>query len=233
MVSVRHSYPLNELMPSIASVEETIGYRYGEAPEPVVTVVNEVIAELTGDHEARAEYRIFDKISFNSAGASVLIENAVFNIRKIIFSQLKKAEKAALFICTAGEVIGEKSRKSMQAGDLLKGYIFDVAGSIVVESAADRMQTDLHERMAAEGLNITNRFSPGYCGWNVSDQQIMFSFFYDNSCGITLTASSLMLPVKSVSGIIGIGSQVRFAQYQCRLCDDKNCLYRRKGIRPV
>lgn len=233
MLNIRQSYPLNELIPSVASVEEMIGYRYGEAPEPVVTVVNEVIEELTGDHEARAEYRIFDDISFNSAGSSVLIENAVFNIRKIIFSQLKKAEKAALFICTAGEVIGEKSRKSMQAGDLLKGYIFDVAGSIVVESAADRMQNDLHQRMAAEGLNITNRFSPGYCGWNVSEQQIMFGFFHDNFCGITLTTSSLMSPVKSVSGIIGIGRQVRFAEYQCRLCDDKNCLYRRKQIRTV
>ncbi|MCK7538940.1 MAG: hypothetical protein MZV63_52410 [Marinilabiliales bacterium] len=47
---------------------------------------------------------------------------------------------------------------------------------------------------------ITNRFSPGYCGWDVAEQHKLFSFFKDNFCGITLTESALMNPVKSVSG---------------------------------
>ncbi len=118
---------------------------------------------------------------------------------------MKEADEAALFICTAGLVIGEMSRNSMKGGDLLKGYVYDVIGSEVVEAAADRMQEELRKSMAAPRERITNRFSPGYCGWDVAEQHQLFSFFKDNFCGITLTESALMNPVKSVSGVIGIG----------------------------
>ena len=229
MITIRQTYSFENLLPTLLTVEETMGYKPGETPEPVIQIATQVLEELSGSHEAKSEYKIFDDISFNQAEHTLRIENKIFNIHKIIFGQLKKAASAALFICTAGEVTGARSRSLMQSGDLLKGYIYDLIGSIVVESAADMMQKELKERMAAEGYNITNRFSPGYCGWNVSEQHNLFSFFPDNFCRITLTPSALMSPVKSVSGIIGIGSAVRYAPYQCRLCDDKNCLYRRKS----
>ena len=152
----------------------------------------------------------------------------MFEVKPIIFSQIKKAGGAALFICTAGAGGGCESRRSMKEGDLLRGYVYDVIGSEVVENAADRMQEELRLEVAADGLKITNRFSPGYCGWDVAEQHKLFSFFPDNYCGITLTESALMNPVKSVSGLIGIGREVRYAPYKCHLCDDKNCIYRGK-----
>jgi hypothetical protein len=36
-----------------------------------------------------------------------------------------------------------------------------------------------------------------------------------------------MDPVKSISGIIGIGSNVRYNQYTCRMCEIDDCLYRK------
>jgi hypothetical protein len=76
-------------------------------------------------------------------------------------------------------------------------------------------------------MKITNRYSPGYCDWNVGEQHKLFSFFPDNYCGIRLTPSALMDPVKSVSGIIGIGENVKRNDYTCRVCDMKDCIYRR------
>jgi hypothetical protein len=35
-----------------------------------------------------------------------------------------------------------------------------------------------------------------------------------------------MQPVKSVSGIIGIGADVKFNPYTCRICEATHCLYR-------
>ena len=113
----------------------------------------------------------------------------------------------------------------MKEGDLLRGYVYDVIGSEVVEGAADRIQEVLKRTEGAKGKNISNRFSPGYCGWDVADQHKLFSFFKDNFCGITLTESALMNPIKSVSGLIGIGRDVKYSPYQCHLCDSKNCIY--------
>jgi len=38
-----------------------------------------------------------------------------------------------------------------------------------------------------------------------------------------------MDPEKSVSGIIGIGENVRFNPYTCGMCDMKDCIYRKKS----
>ena len=205
-----------------------MGYLTGTAPEPVTLFINEITEELLPLGEIKAEYRIFNEISLHQAKKSLQVASVTFNIKPIIYRQIRQAEEVALFICTAGSAIGGLSRASMKGGDLLKGYIYDVIGSEVVEAAADRMQEHLRLKMAAAGGRISNRFSPGYCGWDVAEQHKLFGFFKDNYCGITLTESALMNPVKSVSGIIGIGRNVRFTPYQCKICQDKNCIYRNR-----
>lgn len=205
-----------------------MGYSPGTTPEPVSDLIREVAEELMPLGGVNAEYIIFNRLSSDTNNKSIEIEGVVFEVKPIIFSQIKKAQWAALFICTAGAEVGLRSRRSMNEGDLLRGYVYDVIGSEVVENAADRMQDELRLEVGAMSLKITNRFSPGYCGWDVAEQHKLFSFFPDNYCGITLTESALMNPVKSVSGLIGIGREVRYAPYQCHLCDDKNCIYRGK-----
>jgi len=205
-----------------------MGYTPGTAPEPVTILTGEVSEELLPLGEVRAEYRLIKNIRFYPEEKIIEAEGVVFAVKPIIFNQLKDAEEVALFICTAGPEIGVRSRRSMKEGDLLRGYIYDVIGSEVVESAADRMQSELQAAAAERGKTITNRFSPGYCGWDVAEQHKLFSFFRDNFCGITLTESALMNPVKSVSGIIGIGRDVKFAPYQCHRCEDNNCIYRNR-----
>jgi hypothetical protein len=225
---MRVSYPYSELLPGCEALAATMGYAPGEAPEPVTELIRELSEELVHSGEARAEYIIFDTVRCDRVRRTVEIEGIEFDVKPIIFSQVKEAAAAALFICTAGPEVGERSRRSMSGGDLLRGYVYDVIGSEVAENAAERMQDSLRAAAAATGMNITNRFSPGYCGWDVAEQHKLFSFFPDNFCGITLTDSALMNPVKSVSGIIGLGAMVRHREYPCRQCGEMNCIYRRR-----
>lgn len=223
---MRVSYPYKDLLPGIDALAGVMGYKSGTAPEPVTDLIAELSEELLTNGEARAEYTIFNHVRLDKVSRTLGVEGVVFNVKPIVFSQLKHAEGAALFICTAGQEVGMRSRRSMREGDLLRGYVYDVLGSEIAEGAAEKMQEALRAAAAATGMSITNRFSPGYCGWDVAEQHKLFSFFPDNYCGITLTDSALMNPVKSVSGIIGIGRNVRYEPYRCRQCDDKNCIYR-------
>ena len=93
---------------------------------------------------------------------------------------------------------------------------------------ADQMEKALQESIDKLGWMHTNRFSPGYCGWHVSQQQLLFPLFQGHTCGVKLTDSSLMIPIKSVSGIIGLGEKVRKLEYTCGLCDFKQCYKRKK-----
>jgi hypothetical protein len=218
---------LKDLDLDVVKIERVIGYKQGESQETVSDLISDVLKEAEMICSIKAEYRIFDNIVFDAIEKSITITDQVFMIRKIIFGQIKRSDSAALFLCTAGEEIGEKSRISMKEGDLLKGYIYDVVGSEIVEAAAELMQDELEKKMAESGRKITNRFSPGYCGWNVDEQHKLFNLMNENFCGIRLSPSSLMEPVKSVSGIIGIGENVKRRPYTCNLCDLKNCIYRK------
>jgi hypothetical protein len=84
----------------------------------------------------------------------------------------------------------------------------------------------LKEEMERNSLNITNRYSPGYCGWKVAEQQKLFKMFPADFCNISLTESMMMDPVKSISGIIGVGKDVIYNPYTCNLCNSSNCLYK-------
>jgi hypothetical protein len=79
--------------------------------------------------------------------------------------------------------------------------------------------------MKLKELGISDRFSPGYCDWNVSEQHKLFNLLPESFCGIHLSESSLMNPIKSVSGIIGIGENLKQLGYQCYWCNDPNCIY--------
>jgi len=151
-----------------------------------------------------------------------------FEIGKIIERQLKGSEAYAFFICTAGVEYESYQERLKTAGDMVHVFIADALGSVIAEKTADQMELSLQENIDKLGWHHTNRFSPGYCGWHVSQQQLLFPLFKGETCGVELTESSLMLPIKSVSGIIGLGQQVRHLDYSCGLCDFKQCYKRRK-----
>ena len=151
-----------------------------------------------------------------------------FEMGNIILRQLRGSEAFALFICTSGLEFETYQHRLKEQGDMVRVFIADALGSVIAEKCADQMEKALQESIDKLGWKHTNRFSPGYCGWHVSQQQLLFPLFQGHTCGVKLTDSSLMLPIKSVSGIIGLGKDVRHLDYTCGLCDFKQCYKRKK-----
>ena len=197
-------------------------------PDDILAIVKEIMDETAGCFDICGGYQIFDRFEFIRDEHRLRIENTVFEIHKIVYHQMRYSEQIAAFVCTAGAGIEQWSKQMMASGDPLKGFIADILGSVVVETAIDLIQQKLSDEMKQTGLKITNRYSPGYCGWLVQEQHKLFSLLPEGNCGIRLTESALMQPIKSVSGIIGIGANVRFNPYTCKLCDATNCVYRNR-----
>ena len=151
-----------------------------------------------------------------------------FEMGNIILRQLRGSEAFALFICTSGLEFETYQHRLKEQGDMVRVFIADALGSVIAEKCADQMEKVLQESIDKLGWKHTNRFSPGYCGWHVSQQQLLFPLFQGHTCGVKLTDSSLMIPIKSVSGIIGLGKKVRKLEYTCGLCDFKQCYKRKK-----
>jgi hypothetical protein len=228
MKAQEYSYQFNELEISTDIIEKFMGYEPGNAPEPIPQLIQEVLGVAHDYCDIKGGYVLNDQVDINREEKIISINGVQFEVKKIITNQLRKMDDVALFACTAGPGIGDYSKELMHDGDFVKGYIVDVVGSEIVEAAMDKIQDDLENKMNAEGLFITDRYSPGYCGWSVAEQQKLFSFFPKDFCGIKLSPTSLMNPIKSVSGIIGIGPNVRRKGYMCQHCDMVNCIYREK-----
>jgi len=228
-----YTFRVNELDVTPEAIEMFIGYEPGNSPGYVRTLIEETLQQAGDLCQIKGGYVIYDNIHFEPADYSLHILDREFSIKKIICNQIKKSDSVALFACTAGSGIGEQADKLIARGDGVEGYIMDITGSQIVEAAMDKMQDDLEKKLALKNLFITNRYSPGYCGWNISEQQKLFSLLPPRFCGITLSDHSLMNPVKSVSGIIGIGNNVRRKNYACSICEMANCIYRNKKSNPA
>ena len=221
-----YGFSFNELAITGAKLAAVMGYKPGAIPETLTKIIEKILFQ-TADHcHIQGGFIIKDNLRFDNRTYRLFVENIDFHLHEIIYRQIKSAGSIAIFACTAGQGISDWSKKIMAEGDLTAGYIVDVVGSEVVEAAVDKMQFMLSEQMTAAGLKISNRFSPGYCRWNVSEQHKLFSLLPENFCSIRLSSTALMHPLKSVSGVIGIGKDVSFNPYICHVCDVKDCLYR-------
>jgi len=219
-------FSFNELDITIGLVEETMGYGRGQSPEPFPDMIADALDQCEELCDVQGSLLVSGNFSLDLTG-SIGVEGVTFKIGKKIARQLKSAEGCALFICTAGAKIGEKSKALMAAGDLMEGYILDVIGSVTVESAVDKIQDRFENELNNKGIKMANRYSPGYCGWALSEQKQFFALFPLNHCGIKLSDSCLMDPIKSVSGVIAFGMNVKKMAYECQMCELETCVYRK------
>ncbi len=163
----------------------------------------------------------------NELPHEITIPGITFHPGKIIGKMLRHSESYALFLVTAGPEPEKLARKLLDEGNYLEGYIVDLVASSIVESAADYLEEQVRIMAKEQGMQISKRYSPGYCDWNVAEQEKLFRLFPAKCCGISLSESSLMNPVKSASGIIGLGSHVTYRDYTCEICPMLNCQFRK------
>jgi hypothetical protein len=224
--AVSFSPSFRELAIDRTIVERGLGYRKGPAPEIVRQLIDEILPEIPNRLAIQCGFRILptDDISITKKG--VLCGDTRLSTGPVIAKQLRKSKTTALFVSTAGPHLEQWSHQLMAEGDMMKGYLVDTVGSEVADRASEWLEKQIEERVAPFGWKMTNRYSPGYCDWPVSDQQNLFSFLPPRFCGISLSASSLMSPIKSLSGIIGLGPEVHRGAYQCSICDLTDCFRR-------
>ncbi|MDP4291032.1 MAG: vitamin B12 dependent-methionine synthase activation domain-containing protein [Bacteroidota bacterium] len=166
-------------------------------------------------------------IAFDHKNKTVRVNSNEFKVGNIVFNELKHSDKIIVFTCTAGKPLCDYAKAEYKT-DVLKGFLIESLANVVVETAMDRIQDQLRKTYQKQNLMVSNRFSPGYCSWNVAEQHQLFELLPRNFCGVTLTESALMQPIKSISGFIGVGKDIKFHQYKCKFCTQKECLYKRK-----
>ena len=210
-----------ELNFTLEEVARVMGYGT-EIPEDIINENVERMLAIAAEKATPSCYYSIVEVELLDRG--LRIGDVVFETDKIIARLMKGADKVAMFLATAGMGFENWVHELKEQGDYLDMYIADSLGTCIVEQAGDYMERLLEKELGT--LKHTNRFSPGYCGWHVSEQKKFFSFLPPGICGVTLRESCLMTPIKSISGIIGIGPDVKAKTYSCNVCELEYCYLR-------
>jgi len=167
-----------------------------------------------------------DEILFDVKNKTVKVQSLEFNVGNIIFKELKQAEKIIVFTCTAGKQLCDQIKEEYKT-DVLKGFLIESLANVVVETAMDKIQDMMRASYETQSLLVSNRFSPGYCSWDVAEQHKLFKLLPEEFCGVSLSDSALMQPIKSISGFIGVGKNITYNHYKCKFCTQKQCIYKK------
>jgi hypothetical protein len=207
-----------------------LGYPAGMAPNPRLRdILDHWIVEANRQATPRAAYVV---LSIAEIGARLLrLQTAadVVEFKGAIGEFLGPSRFVAAFIATAGPGVERLATELMGQRDELAAMIVNAVGAERAEAAEMAVIQQLREQSQPEGLAPTLPYSPGYCGMSLTEQNNLFALFGDETAGVTLTGDCLMRPLKSVSGLIGLGPSDEIGTHgsPCDRCELHNCAMRR------
>lgn len=222
-----HDLPINR-----ESIHRLVGLKPNRANHKRwFDLVEQYLDEMKHLARARGIYRI-DEVVTLEPRQLVLQSGATY--RGAVGAFLEHSTHVATFIVTIGSGLERLARRWMRAGKVMQGTIVDAIASESADAAAERLQITVQEWAHAQGLDITPRYSPGYCGMRVDEQRTLFGSMPALPVNVRLTPSCLMTPIKSISGLIGIGpaDKVSPGGYPCEACTHPNCMQRRAPVNP-
>jgi hypothetical protein len=229
--------PVNEVVPAEDAVLRALG---GPRDRGVGPRVKRLLTEAATEFRAEAEPRgVFDWIDAGTF-AEVYAGEGDNESPSPLEEIFPKAEALALFAVTVGARVSDRIVALFEDGQVALGATLDALASEGAELAGTYLERVVLDDARSEGeAGATSSvlcYSPGYCGWNITGQKALFAALGPEEIGIRLSASCLMVPLKSISGVAVVGpAEIHEFTNDYRFCTDcrtRNCQDRIRALKP-
>jgi len=146
------------------------------------------------------------------------------------------ADTLIVAVLTLGDGPDRAVQNAQQQGAYLKAMLLHDLAATVVETLRQQFchQLEIEARQAGRYTSAT--LSPGESSWPIEEQAVIFSLVDAEQIGVTLTESLVMVPVKSLSLVIGEGQQEMGEgdAEPCGYCTiQERCRYRQLRVTPA
>ena len=185
-----------------------LGFKNIEKNNDIDELIKECLKEIEELSSFKYRYQEFDYI-------------VDFLNKEPYLSFLNGCSGYYIAVMTLGSEI-DRRIKFYSKTNLTKMLVFDACASAYLEYKSDE-----YERVL--GDDLTYRFCPGYQGSSISDIKYFFNILKPQKQGIELLESNLMIPQKSMVGIIGIGKKIDKSCKNCLL--EGKCKYIKEGMK--
>jgi hypothetical protein len=222
-------FPLERLEPDAAAVYAALGLQSGAMPSArAAALLPRALATFRTVSEPRGMSRTVSSDEF----AAIFAGTGRNEPQAPLAGIYPRAQRLELFAFTLGERIGAEIARLFAGSDFALGSVLDAMASLAADNAGRLAEARRESRAAA--ATKTFLYSPGYCGWHISAQASLFAALRPQAIGMTLNASFLMSPLKSISGVLVSGPaaihSIAAGYPFCACCQSPVCRERRLGV---
>ena len=212
-----HSFTLNLTVEQML-VQQGRNRSAGPASAEMMRLYQEAIAKAKELAEPVALYEVFDVQAVQDD--ALLLANGYALRSRLVVTQLARAAQVAVALCTIGPRLEAEASRAFAAGQGVMGFLYDSAGSLAVSHVARTVVQHIQEMAARRGQQASFPISPGSADCTLEDQKVVFDLLPAERIGVRLTDTFLMVPLKSVSLLIGLGHGLPTAHdlAQCHFC---------------
>lgn len=212
-------------LPDAAEIHRYLGYPRETIPAPhIAQHIEQILSEAQRCLKPRGTYSLYAVTGRTPWSLKLGSATISGNIGEF----LEHANRIAVFVVTVGEAISKLAADAAQNGDVFASWVMDALGSWAAEAAADALMERIRPHLREQEA-LTLRYSPGYCGMDIAQQRILFQLVRADFVGVKLLPTLLMHPLKSISGIAGLGPKetVNSSRSPCDYCAQVGCHMRR------
>jgi 5-methyltetrahydrofolate--homocysteine methyltransferase len=204
-----------------------MGYNKGISLDDIQETLDSCERELLSVITPRYVYRLFD-ISHTPGGVEINGSGLTLTGQSIK-EHLEGCDRLIVMAATLSSG-ADKLINKYQITDMSKALITDAMASAAIEQVCNLAEVEIKEAIQPEYM--TWRFSPGYGDLPLDIQPKLLSLINaPKYIGLTHNSSNLLIPIKSVSAVIGISSSpIEQKRKGCAICNmNKTCQFRKRG----
>lgn len=202
-----------------------LGYGRHAVDDQTKALVQEAFTELEQAAESRIVYRIFGL----QVSGDDLVKIGDLEVRsRNLAKNLRGCDQVVMLGATLGVKV-DLLMKRYSVTEMSKTVVLQACAAAVLEEYLDDRQEELRAEQEKEGYYLRPRFSPGYGDFDIRHQgDILRMLDSAKKIGLTMTGSSMLVPTKSVTAVIGLGRERTPCHRKgCETCDKTDCIYRR------
>lgn len=197
-----------------------------DIPAELDTWIRDAYQKLKSAETPRGVWSFFDV----APGADGIDFNAGFRIEgRDLAGILHGCSRAVLVAVTLGLQV-DKLINRLQTTSMSEAVVLDACASVEAELFCDRVENEAM-RSLGRGEYLTMRYSPGYGDVPLTESaKIISALGALGKIGLSATDSGMLLPIKSITAVIGVTGERRDRKRDCSLCGSSgSCPYKKRG----
>ena len=188
------------ITPDRQEILRYLGYKNQLPDAEAESCISRCLEELGAASEPRSVCRCFP---LTRTEGRLTIAGIPF-VGRSLERHLASCREAVLFAATLG--IGtDRLIARAQVRDLRDALVLQACAAAMIEAYCDEIDRQIQAEAKSRNLQTKRRFSPGYGDLELSVQRDLCRVLdTERQIGLTLTESCMMVPVKSVTAIVGL-----------------------------